>query len=118
MVLIGLAAAACQHLEQSADQPALLVESTPAVQAEIFAALSVALGRAPTAIATDAFTRSSDLVIEPAALGDAQNPALTGRTLAASVQRFSLVIDGQQCLLLRAADGWRQQLQQARCVPE
>lgn len=108
---------ACQHLQTGADQPALLLDATPALQAQISAALTDALGVAPT-IAADAFTHSSLLVIEPEVVAGGRNRAASGRTLEARVQRFRLVVNNGVCSLTRPQGRWRMELLQARCVVE
>jgi len=120
---IGLAAAiaaasGCGHLAAGEDVPALLVAPTPAVRAELRAALTDALGIAPRAIAEDALTRTSVLVIERA-VAEAANRPLTGRTVdTGAVQRFQLVVNDGRCILVRPADGWRAALPAAACTPE
>ena len=119
MLLATLAAAAgCRHLGASEDVPAILVAPSEDARAEILAALTEALGRAPIAVADDALTQTSVLVIERAAPREPPNRPLTGRTVDASVERFELVLNDGECALVRAADGWRKPLAHARCIPE
>jgi hypothetical protein len=118
LCLSAAAAAGCGHLGASEDVPAVLVSPTAAVRTELRAALTEALGRAPVAIADEALTQTSVLVIERGPIREPANRPLTGRTVDADVQRFELVVNDGQCALLRASDGWRKQLAQARCTPE
>lgn len=117
LLTLGLSAA-CQHMDRNSDTAAVLVNPTASVQAQLLAALTQALGQAPRALADDALTTSSVLLIERAALSNSANPALTGRTLEASAQRFVLVRARGQCVLTRPADGWRQRLALADCIAE
>jgi hypothetical protein len=105
-------------MDGTGDEPALLAAPTEAVRAELRAALTEALGRAPAALAEDALMRSSQLIIERAALAGAANPALTGRTLGLGAERFVLVRNRGQCLLVRPEDTWRRVLASADCIPE
>ncbi|HEY5568019.1 MAG TPA: hypothetical protein VIM81_12365 [Gammaproteobacteria bacterium] len=118
LCLSAAAAVGCGHLGASEDVPAVLVDPTEAVRTELRAALTEALGRAPVAIADDALTQTSTLVIERGPIREPANRPLTGRMLDADVQRFELVVNDGQCALLRASDGWRKALAQARCMPE
>jgi hypothetical protein len=117
LCLSAAAAAGCGHLGASEDVSAVLVNPTEAVRTELRAALTEALGRAPVAIADDALTQTSVLVIERGPIKEPANRPLTGRTLDADVQRFQLIVNDGQCALLRASDGWRKALTQARCAP-
>lgn len=113
------ATAACRHVPASASEPALLVEPTPAVRAQLREALTEALGAAPAAVADDALTRSSVLVVDRAAQREGARRPLTGRTVdTATVHRFVLVVEDGGCVLTRPADGWRAPLGTAACVAE
>lgn len=116
-VLALTSASACRTLAVGGT-PAVLVAPSATVHAELVAALTAALGAAPVAVAPDALTQTSVLIIDRASPRPA-NPALTGRTLATGgAQRFVLILDGPSCVLTRPADGWRMRLPSAECRTE
>ena len=109
--------AGCGHLGASEEVPAVLVDPTDAVRAELRAALTAALGQAPVAIADDALTQTNVLVIDRAPVRDLANRPLDGRVVAPTAQRFELVLASGGCVLLRPADAWRMRLAGANCKP-
>jgi hypothetical protein len=70
----------------------------------------------PVTLADDALTRDNLLTIERRTPPGAQGRAATGRTLAMPDQ-FRLVLRGDRCVLVRAADGREWPLTAAHCVP-
>jgi hypothetical protein len=119
LALAALSAlAGCRSLAADEDVPAVLVAPNAAVRAELAEALRAALGQRPIALASDALTRSSVLIIDRAPAGRPPNPDATGRRLEIGAQRFRLVVSGDRCVLVRPTDGWRRPLPTARCRPE
>jgi hypothetical protein len=110
-------AAGCRHLAADAEQPAVLVDPTDAVRAELRAALTAALGQAPVAIADDALTQTNVLIIERAPVRDLEGRPLDGRVLEPTVHRFELVLASSECVLVRRGDAWRMRLASAVCRP-
>jgi hypothetical protein len=109
--------AGCRHVATGEEAPALLVDPTAAVRAELRAALTAALGRAPVAIADDALTQTNVLIIERAPVRELEDRPLDGRVLEPTVQRFELVLASGECVLLRRSDSWRMRLATATCRP-
>jgi hypothetical protein len=110
-------AAGCRHLAADEQQPAVLVDPTDSVRAELRAALTAALGRAPVAIADDALTQTNVLIIERAPLRGPDGRPLDGRVLEPTVHRFELVLVSSECVLVRPSDAWRMRLASAICAP-
>jgi hypothetical protein len=109
--------ASCKHLAADEERPAVLVQPTDAVRAELRAALAAALGREPVAIADDALTQTNVLIIERAPVRDLEGRPLDGRVLEPSVHRFELVLASSECVLVRPSDAWRMRLASAVCRP-
>ncbi len=107
--------AACGSLAAQ-EQPAVIASPTAESRAELARVVSVALNGQPVALGDDALTRDSVLTIERRTPPGPQGRAATGRTLEAP-ERFTLVLRGSRCLLVRAADGRAVALAEARCVP-
>ena len=80
------------------------------------AIVSAAFNGQPVTLADDALTRESVLTIERRTPPGEQGRAATGRTLEAPA-RLNLVLRGERCFLVRAADGREWELSEARCVP-
>jgi hypothetical protein len=98
------------------EQPAVIVAPTAETRAELARVVSAALNGQPVALADDALTRDSVLMIERRTPPGPQGRAATGRTLEAP-ERFTLVLRESRCVLVRAADGRAFTLDEARCVP-
>jgi hypothetical protein len=108
------ALAACASLAQP-EGAALRVAPDEASQAELVRVVSAALGRASVAIAADALTRDSLLVIEPVPARDAAGQRLGGRDLGRP-EHFRLLGRGEDCTLLHEQTGQRYELRASRCV--
>ena len=114
-----LISAACQGVgfDEPADVPALLAESTPASTTEIRAVVERSLPGRRILLASDAFTKSSLLVI------DRRRRERLDGTLSSGVadempQRFRLVLDGGKCELVHLNTGKRHPLERTRCRAE
>jgi hypothetical protein len=107
--------AACGSLSAQ-EQPAVIASPTAESRAELVRVVSGVLNGQPVALADDALTRESVLLIEQRTPPGPQGRAATGRTLEAP-ERFILVLRGSSCMLVRAADGRAVTLAEARCVP-
>ena len=98
------------------EQPAVIASPTAETRAELGRVVSAAFNGQPVALAEDALTRESVLMIERRTPPGPQGRAATGRTLDAP-ERFTLVLRGSSCMLVRAADGRAFELAGVRCVP-
>jgi hypothetical protein len=116
-VLVITIAAGCGHLAADEEQPAVLVDPTDEVRAELRVALTAALGQAPVAIAADALTETNVLIIDRAPVRELENRPLDGRVVESTAQRFELVLASGECVLHRPSDSWRMRLATATCAP-
>lgn len=110
-----LAPAACSTLSAQ-ERPAVIASPTEQSRAELARVVSAAFNGQPVTLADDALTRESVLTIERRTPPGPQGRAATGRTLEAP-ERLNLVLRGERCFLVRAADGREWELTEARCVP-
>jgi hypothetical protein len=111
----ALAAAACGSLAAQ-EQPAVIASPTADSRAALARVVASAMNGQPVTLADDALTRDSTLTIERATPSGPQGRAATGRTVEEPV-RFSLVVRGSRCVLVRADDGRDFPLEGVRCVP-
>jgi len=91
--------------------PTFLVNPTDADRAELSRVVGEALHRPPVLLAPDALTRESTLIVAPVEPRDASGLPLNGRELGRP-ERFRLVRDGSQCLLIHERTGRRWKLSQ------
>ena len=98
------------------EQAAVIAAPTADSRAELARVVSAAMNGQPVTLADDALTRDSVIAIERRTPPGPQGRAATGRTLEAPEQ-LKLVLRGERCVLVRAADGREWHLDQARCVP-
>ena len=85
-------------------------------RAELQRLVSEALGVDKVALADDALTRESTLIIERSAPKNLRQRPLQGRILESS-KKFRLLLSDGRCWLERASDGARWELVKASCVP-
>ena len=114
-LLLLLAACAAEPLPEGL--PARVVEPDAASRAELHGIVRTALGGREVVLAPDALTTESLLLIEPAPPRGIDAPPATGRQLGRP-ERFRLVRDGPQCVLIQDSTGLRWLLLDTRCVPE
>src|SRR6266404_2872287 len=81
------------------DRPALIVNQTAKGRAALLEAVRSALGGTQVALADDALTRESILVIERTARRDPAGRRLQGRE-SGTPERFRLVKSGPSCVLI------------------
>jgi hypothetical protein len=112
LVLASLALAACAH-----ELPARIVDPTASSRAELARVVSDALGGAPVALADDALTRESLLVIERKPPRDALGRPLGGRELGRP-ERFRLFRTDSACVLVHESDGRHYVLAATSCIAE
>jgi hypothetical protein len=111
-----LAIPACRTLDTRREVPAVVVHPSAPSRAALRQALSAALDGAPVALAADALTGSSTLVIERAHPRDVRGLPLSGRDLGAP-ERFQLVASDGDCVLVHDRTGRRFTLSATECAP-
>jgi hypothetical protein len=117
LACIPLLAAACKVNPMHEDRPARIVNPTTESRAELKRVVSDMLFGADVALADDALTTSSVLIVERRRSRSLESPPLSGRDLG-QPERFQLVRTGEQCLLIHGSDQARYQLLETECVAE
>lgn len=97
--------------------PALIVNPDAASRKELREVVQTALNGASVTLAPDALTAASVLSIEHTAPRGIDAPPATGRLLGRP-ERFRLLLDGPQCVLVHDSTGMRWLLLDTDCVPE
>ncbi len=97
------------------DVPALIVNPTPTSRFELTRVVTTAVNDTAIALADDALTGTSSLILERSPPRSIEAQAATGRLLDQPV-RFRLVLNGENCVLINEADGRRWRLFQTQCV--
>jgi len=113
--MIGALCAAALLSAAAQDRPALIVNPTPEGRTALLEAVRSALGGAQVALAEDALTHESVLVIERTARRDPAGRRLQGRELG-TPERFRLVKSGSACVLIHERTGRRIPLDHTECV--
>lgn len=116
IALLMLAVAGCQTVTTSADQPARLADTSDTNHKALQQAVNEMLGT-EVAIADDALTNSSVLIIEQSSPRSIDGSPAQGRTMSAPMQ-FRLVLNGTACVLVDQRDESRFPLKTASCVAE
>jgi hypothetical protein len=98
------------------ERPAVIAAPTEQSRAELARVVTSAVNGRDVLLADDALTRESVLTVERRTPPGPQGRAATGRSLEVP-ERFSLVLRGTRCFLVRAADGREWELTEARCAP-
>ena len=114
LLLLTTGVVACQTPARQSDPAALIVESDEQSRSELQQVVSTMLGLPDVLLADDAFTKSSDLLIERNAAYDASSMRITGRD-SGKPQVFRLSIRDGACVLTHAVDGRHVALVHARC---
>jgi len=112
-----LSMAACATGSAGRDVPAVLTTPTAESRAELLRVVSRALNRVPLALAEDALTHDSALIIERARARDPEGARLDGRETGRP-ERFRLVKNGSRCVLVHERTGKRFRLASAACAPK
>ena len=102
--VVALALAACRTA--APEGPAVMVNPTAASRAALAQAVGGALGTAPPRLADDALTRTSTLLVDRQAQRDPRGYPITGRDTGRP-ERFSLLKQGESCILVHEKDGRR-----------
>lgn len=111
-----LLAAGCDSLRAHDDVPAILVDPTPEVRAELGDVVAGALHGVPVTLADDALTRESILTLERAAARNANGVRVQGRERGRP-EKFRLVKNGSDCVLVHEGSRQRWKLATATCQP-
>ncbi len=98
------------------DVPALIVNPTPTSRFELTRVVTTAVNDTAIALADDALTETSTLILERAPPRSIEDQPAIGRLLDQPV-RFRLVINGENCVLINEADSRRWRLFQTECIP-
>ena len=106
----------CRTVPNRQDAPAVVVEPNAESRAEIAGAVSASLNGAPVRLADDALTHDSLLVVERARHRDPSGVLIQGRELG-KPQRFRLVKNGPDCVLIHEESGKRFKLAGTACAP-
>jgi hypothetical protein len=117
LVCIGLALAACKMNPMHEDRPARVVNPTTESRAELQRVVSDMLFGADVALADDALTTSSVLIVERRRHRSLESPPLSGRDLG-HPERFQLVTTRKNCVLIHENDRARYELLETECVAE
>jgi hypothetical protein len=110
----ALLLSACALSQAQPDVPAVIVDPSAASHAELLAAVTKALGVSSITIADDALTADSTLIIERSRILDSNGRQLSGRDYG-KPEIFSLVKNGNHCVLVRTSDASRQVLAKTSC---
>lgn len=110
-----LASAGCGTFAAQ-DEPAVIAAATDQTRTELARVVALAVNGRPVMLAADALTRDSVLTLDRRTPPGPQGRDATGRTLEVP-ERFTLVLRGARCVLVRAADGRAFPLEDVRCVP-
>jgi 2-polyprenyl-6-methoxyphenol hydroxylase-like FAD-dependent oxidoreductase len=115
VALLAALPAACQTATPPEERPALVISPTPESRAELAGLVSTALG-AEVALAADAFTADSLLIVERVPHRDPRGVRIQGRE-AGTPHHFRLLLVGDACTLLHVGTGRRWPLTSTTCAP-
>ena len=113
---VALIASACASIAHP-DSPARIVQPDANSRAELQETIARALESSHVALADDALTRTSILMIERTPARDPTGQRLSGRDYE-KPEQFQLVLDGKRCTLIHQRTGERYPLRSTRCKPE
>ncbi len=111
----SLCAALLMASAPAADVPARIVDPTPQSRAALLSAVRSALNGATVALADEALTAESALLIERAVRRDPRGLRIQGREVLRP-ERFHLVKSGGDCVLVHERTGRRFPLRDTRCA--
>jgi hypothetical protein len=106
----------CKNVAPDADQAAVIVAADAASRAALQQTVNAAL-HTDVALADDALTGTSILIIERKIPQSIEGSPAQGRTMEMPIQ-FRLVTDGTNCILVDQRDASRHILADTRCVAE
>ena len=105
-----------RHIACRTHLPAVIDSPTAQSREELQQIVAGALNNAPVTLADDALTHESLLLIERNQARDAKGVPLSGRELGRP-EKFQLVKNGKDCVLIHEASGKRWTLKHAKCSP-
>jgi hypothetical protein len=112
--VVAMLLSACASSQAQPDVPAVIISPSAASRADLLAAVTHALGVADITIADDALTTDSTLIIERSRILDSSGRQLSGRDYG-KPEVFSLVKNGNHCVLVRMSNASRQVLAKTSC---
>jgi len=107
---------ACRTASARPDVAAVVAEPGADSRAELAAAIGTALGGVPVTLSDDALTRESTLIVERARQRDPSGLPAQGRERGVP-ERFRLVKNGADCVLIHERTGQRFTLRETTCAP-
>ncbi len=107
---------ACKNVAPDVDQAAVIVDSDANSRAALQQTVNAAL-HTDVALADDALTETSILIIERKIPQSIEGSPAQGRNMELPIQ-FRLVTDGTNCILVNQRDASRHLLADTRCVAE
>ena len=110
-----LLAAGCRTVSARQDVAAVISEPSARSHSKLVGAVSAALNGATVTLSDDALTRDSTLIVERTRHRDANGLPINGRDLGAP-ERFHLVKNGTECVLVHENTGRRFALSQTACA--
>ena len=116
LLVITLGTCSCGTLPAGNDLPAVIVDPTTESREDLRQAVASTLNGAPVTLADDALTHDSTLLIERNQARDANGVPLSGRELGRP-EKFQLVKNGKDCVLIHEASGKRWILKHTTCSP-
>jgi surface antigen len=115
-IAIALGIGACGTLPAGTDLPAVFISQDAQSREELQQTVASALNGAVVTLADDALVRDSTLLIERNQARDASGVPLSGRELGRP-EKFQLVKNGKDCVLIHEGSGKRWTLKHAKCSP-
>jgi hypothetical protein len=113
---VAIGTCSCGTLPAGNDVPAIVVAPNAQSRVELQQTVSGALNGAPVTLADDALTHDSVLLIERNQARDANGVPLSGRELGRP-EKFQLVKNGAECVLIHETSGNRWTLKHTTCSP-
>ena len=107
---------ACRTASARPDVAAVVAEPGAESRAELATAIGAALGGVPVTLSDDALTRESTLIVERARQRDPSGLPAQGRERGVP-ERFRLVKNGADCVLIHERTGQRFTLRETTCAP-
>ena len=115
-IACAMTLAGCKNVAPDADQAAVIVDADAASRAALQQTVNATL-HTDVALADDALTETSVLIIERRMPQSIEGSPAQGRNMEMPIQ-FRLVTDGTNCILVDQRDASRHILADTRCVAE
>lgn len=115
-IACAMTLAGCKNVAPDADQAAVIVDADAASRAALQQTVNATL-HTDVALADDALTETSVLIIERKMPQSIEGSPAQGRNMEMPIQ-FRLVTDGTNCILVDQRDASRHILADTRCVAE